>query len=115
MSLDDDNIKKFMKFEFPASKKYKSGITDEICRLCGIWVIKNSTFNKRYYHLHGHWQTKMPTGDARVLPVVIDDKPGFSIIPICDLCFEKIGYSYPKRYTIMFHDFIIHACYRMNS
>lgn len=115
MSSKNDNSTKYVRFEYPLPRRHRNGIIDEICRICGDWVIKNSTFDKRYYHIQGNWEDKIPIGDARVLPNTIDGKPGFSTIPICDLCFEKIGYSYPKRHTIMFHQFIIHACYRMNS
>ena len=115
MSSSEDKLNRFIRFEFPNPKKCSNGDINEVCRSCGNWVINKSTFLQRYYQLHGVWQNEAPIGDSRVAPSTTDGKKGTSTIPICDFCIEKYNGSYPLRFVIMHHAFIVHASYRMND
>lgn len=109
--MSDKTLRDYMDYGFP-DPEY-TGILDcrnEVCRMCGVWVVKRSRIGLCYFQLQGHWLKFQPSCDPRCRGSPI------ATIPICDICCEshKTVFDETKVVRILDHLFVVDKYYRMN-
>jgi hypothetical protein len=111
-----DLLRGYMNNGFPEAIKLNDhGDVNVICRMCGEWVVENSSVSNRYHVIQGSWK------DDQLRP---NDPDSFEDpehgsergVPVCDKCasnYEDIGGM--KEIGIMGYTFRVGGFHRAND